>query len=273
MSWSTMTMVVPASRIARSRPASQRLSVTSSPAAGSSSKTIAGRPASARATETSWRWPTDSCRTGWSATACKSRTLKYASMPAAGVLPVRAGGARRHRADLDILPDAEVVVELDALERPAQPVPAAPVRLEPVQLAPVKLDRAGGTGVPADRVEQGSLPRAVRADQADDLAGEHLEAHVLVRDHAAVAHAHTRDRQQRAGRTRPAGRAWQAAQPPPPRRLPPPRRHQRARRHRRARRLRRACRHRRPGQGSGARGASPAGPRAGSAAARRFPRG
>ncbi len=84
MSWSTMTMVVPASRIARSRPASQRLSVTSSPAAGSSSKTIAGRPASARATETSWRWPTESCRTGSSATACRSRISKYASMPAAG---------------------------------------------------------------------------------------------------------------------------------------------------------------------------------------------
>src|SRR5690606_25839443 len=63
----------------------------------------------------------------------------------------------------------------------------------------VEDDRAGvGTDQPRELVEDGRLAGAVGADQADDLAGRHVEGNVIGGHQAAEALAQSAHREQRA---------------------------------------------------------------------------
>ena len=55
-----------------------------------------------------------------------------------------------------------------------------------------EIDPSAAGTKPGDRVDERRLPGAVRADQADDLAGPHLQRHVLHRHHRAEAHGEVR---------------------------------------------------------------------------------
>jgi hypothetical protein len=69
-------------------------------------------------------------------------------------------------------------------------------RAAPERLA-VQADVPAGLPVePAQAIEQGSLARAVGADQSHDPALGHRESHRIERDNAAEAHGHVLDFQQ-----------------------------------------------------------------------------
>src|ERR1700709_1489775 len=71
------------------------------------------------------------------------------------------------------------------------------MRREPVERLPLELDATLVAGEATQRIEQGRLASAVRADDAEDLAGLDRERHVGEGDHAAITDAETADYQYR----------------------------------------------------------------------------
>src|SRR6266702_5626739 len=88
----------------------------------------------------------------------------------------------------DVLEDAEAVKRPRDLEGAADTADDDPVRREACDLRAVEPDRAGRWHQRArQHVEDRALARAVRADQAEDLALRDLERHVVDRGEAAKA--------------------------------------------------------------------------------------
>ena len=85
-------------------------------------------------------------------------------------------GAYAERRDLDVLPHREAAEGVTVLERPREPFPPAPEG-RPTRHVPLLEQHAAarGTVEAAEDVDERRLARAVRADQADDLALPKLE--------------------------------------------------------------------------------------------------
>ena len=83
------------------------------------------------------------------------------------------------RRDGEVLSHGEVVEQLGALPGPCQAAPRPDVRWHPREVAPVQLDPPGVPDEAGDRVDERRLARAVRADEADQLALGDLEIDVL----------------------------------------------------------------------------------------------
>ena len=101
------------------------------------------------------------------------------------------------RGDEEVLAHREVVEELDRLPRARQPAPRPRVRRQRGELLAVELHATAGADEAADRVDEGRLAGAVRADQADELARADLEVDVDDGVHAAEAHRDPRRPQDR----------------------------------------------------------------------------
>ena len=101
-----------------------------------------------------------------------------------GAVLGRALDAERRGAD--VLLDAEVVVELERLERASEAAAHALVRPEAVDPRAVEHDVRRCLGEAGDRVDRARLAGAVGADEPDDAAGRHPQRQVVDRDHAAV---------------------------------------------------------------------------------------
>jgi len=86
------------------------------------------------------------------------------------------------------LAHGQVVVETCGLERASEPDPVAAVRGHGADVAAEHLDLALGRHEAADRVHQGALPRAVRADQPDELTGADAHVDVVDRDTSPEPH-------------------------------------------------------------------------------------
>ena len=144
----------------------------------------AGSAAQARAIETSWRSPWLRSPAGRSAQRGDARRGRGRAATAA----CRSPRLRRERGDADVLLDAQVVVELERLERPGHAA-RAPGRGAPCRRGrcPTSVDRAGGPGEAGDGVDHAGLAGAVGPDEPDDAPGRHLERDVVDGDHAAVA--------------------------------------------------------------------------------------
>jgi hypothetical protein len=91
----------------------------------------------------------------------------------------------RHR---EVLSHGQVVEELDRLPRSRERLPGAGTRREPGQVVPVELDPPAASYEAADRVDEGRLPRPVRADQTHELPVPDLGLGVDERANAAEAH-------------------------------------------------------------------------------------
>ena len=91
----------------------------------------------------------------------------------------------RFERELDRLAHGELGEQDRVLERAAEAERGPLVRTLAVDLVAEELDGAAARHVPADRVEQRRLPRAVVADQPDHLARERAERHVVDRGEAA----------------------------------------------------------------------------------------
>ena len=75
---------------------------------------------------------------------------------------------------------AEIVEQLDRLERPAHPGPGPLVRAEPVDALSAEGDRSLGTGnEAAERVDRGRLAGAVGSDEAHDRVVGDRDRHVV----------------------------------------------------------------------------------------------
>jgi hypothetical protein len=94
----------------------------------------------------------------------------------------------------DVVLRAQPGVELYVLEAPGDPQPGQPVRSLPGDLLVLEIDLARLRLVEAaDTVEQSRLPRAVGADDGEDLVGADIEVDVRERLHAAEAERHVID--------------------------------------------------------------------------------
>ena len=102
-----------------------------------------------------------------------------------------AAAAARVRAHQHVVEDRHRAEQLEVLERPRDPANDDAVRRGLEECLSLELDFAAVRVVqPGDKVEDGRLPGAVRADQADDLAPLDIEGDAVDRDDAAEA---TRD--------------------------------------------------------------------------------
>src|SRR5687768_3496636 len=98
------------------------------------------------------------------------------------------GAAAQVPADHHVLKRRQVGEQADVLEGARDSGLRHVVRLQPAQAAPAEGERAGVGGVdPGQHVEERGLARAVRSDQAVDLALTDREGDVLQRLHAAEA--------------------------------------------------------------------------------------
>ena len=108
----------------------------------------------------------------------------------------------QERAELEVLQHGHVGKQLAAL-RDLDHAAAHDVRgVEAGECHTLEGDAPGTRHQPGDRVEQAGLARAVRADEADDLAVAHLERHAAHGLHAAVGDAYVLNRQHPPGAPR-----------------------------------------------------------------------
>ena len=100
------------------------------------------------------------------------------------------------RAELDDVHHRQVVERGDVLERAHDAAPNQCVRCQPDQLFALPDDAAGAGPIGAgDAIDERRLARAVRPDQADDLARRDAEAHRIDRDHTTEVDGHAFSRQ------------------------------------------------------------------------------
>src|SRR5882762_7755399 len=162
----TSTLRSNRSRIRRTRSASPWLSWWSAPALGSSSSSSPGCETSARPSSTSfWRRKgnADTTLSRWPARPRKSST----------------SSARDAEADDLVRPSAGDVAILET-DRPAQ-----------------------GLVEPADAVEDRGLPRPVRSDEPDDLAGVHRKVDAVEGDQSSEVDREPRDLEERSAHLTP----------------------------------------------------------------------
>ncbi len=108
--------------------------------------------------------------------------------------------------DHDRLAHGEVVVEAGGLERCGRGrAGAGGTRGDRVTSCPSTSTRPVGGHEPADRVHERALPRAVGADEPDQLAGTDPQVDAVDRDPAAEPHRHPRRHQPVARRHRRTG--------------------------------------------------------------------
>ena len=108
-----------------------------------------------------------------------------------------AGGRAAVRADQDVVQDRHPAEEPDVLVGPGHAERGHLVRRQALQLPPREADHPRRHRIDArDQVEQGGLPRAVRADDGDQLAARHRERHVVHGPEPAEALADAVDRQE-----------------------------------------------------------------------------
>src|SRR5207237_9885876 len=92
------------------------------------------------------------------------------------------------RGERHVLQQRELAERLRDLVRAPDPGVRHAIRRQAADLAAEKAHRArGGPERAGDQVEGGALPRAVRADEAEDLALGHLEGNVLDGEEAVKA--------------------------------------------------------------------------------------
>ena len=101
-------------------------------------------------------------------------------------------------ADQDVVAHAHAAEQRDVLEGAADAEAGHAVAAEILERAALEQDVAVGEAVEAaDAVEQRGLAGAVRSDQSADLAVADIERNTSQRDHAAEAHRHLGNPQQR----------------------------------------------------------------------------
>ena len=158
--------------------------IASSAPKGSSSSTMRGAAASARANATRCRCPPDSwCgQRAAEGSGAAGRRVSSAGRPPARRRGGRAATARGRRC---AAPSSAA-----AARRPAARSRAPPERhgVERPDVLAVDAHRAGvGLGQPVERAQQRGLARAALAHQRDAFAGVHVERHVVERGHGAEA--------------------------------------------------------------------------------------
>ena len=183
MLWSIRSTPAPwSSRTARMTAANLGTSASGRPAAGSSISTKRGSVASARATPSRRSSPCGRARRGRmprrsSPSSPRSSVARAARLSGAG--------PDSDRSDLDVLPYREVAERSAVLERAGDSRTTAPVGPPARHVAALELDGALVREVEArDEVDERRLPRAVRADQPDDLVAAHLDGDVLEGAHS-----------------------------------------------------------------------------------------
>ena len=111
----------------------------------------------------------------------------------------RIGAQPRMHADQDVVDDGLVLEHREVLEGAGNAKARQRMGRELREIPPVKKDLAGGWPEHcADQVEECRLAGAVRADQAANLAGFDLEAHILDGGQAAEAFGDANDIEKRA---------------------------------------------------------------------------
>jgi len=102
--------------------------------------------------------------------------------------PITARARSQVTADHDVLERGHVGEQADVLEGPRDPCAGDLVRRAHLERLAVELELASVAGVqPGERVEEGRLARAVRTDQAVDLALVDTERNLAQRLHPAEA--------------------------------------------------------------------------------------
>jgi hypothetical protein len=105
------------------------------------------------------------------------------------------------RPDQHVVEHAHRPEELDVLEGARDPLADDAVRGRAEEVVAGELELALVRLVePRDHVERGRLPRAVRADQPDDLALADVERDLVEGDDAPEAPRHVPNREERHGR-------------------------------------------------------------------------
>ena len=138
------------------------------PAAGSSSRISDGRRTTARAISSRRCMP-------YGRFTAFSRSTGVEAEPREHLVDGRLGRAGRGRG-LDVLPDGELREQPDVLERAREPELRDPVRRASADLLVAEDDASAGRRVDARHdVQERGLARAVRPDQAEDLAVAHLD--------------------------------------------------------------------------------------------------
>ena len=115
--------------------------------------------------------------------------------------PEEVGHPRHRRRDevaagADVLLDADVLEQLERLERAPEPEARALRRVQPVDAAAVERDRSTtDRHEPRHRVDERRLARAVRSDQPDHLSRPDLHRHVVERHDRTEPNGQTGERQ------------------------------------------------------------------------------
>ena len=99
--------------------------------------------------------------------------------------------------DLQVLPDRQIVEQLQRLPRTSEPHAGTLVGWRGGDVAAVEIDAATGRNEARDAVDERRLARSVRADQPDQLAGTDLEVDTVDSTQAPERDAHVGGRQQR----------------------------------------------------------------------------
>ena len=145
------------------------------PAEGSSSSISRGAAISAIATASTWRWPPESVRASWARRSASSGKRANTRLHA------RFGGAAVHiAAHLEVRLDAERGKHVRLLRHEGDALAGDLARPEAGDRPALEADRAlARLQKSRDRLEQGRLAGAVRADQHDHLALRDRDADAL----------------------------------------------------------------------------------------------
>src|SRR5213592_1000302 len=205
----TSTLRSKCSRIRRIRSASPWLSRWSAPAVGSSSNSNAGRDE--RPAQLDQLLQAEGQR-GYHAVAVarEAKEIKHlvgarrcagfvrADPGQAQAITDRAAAHDRVLSDQEVLQCRHAPTELHVLERPGDAKADDLVRPSAGDVAVLETDGpALGLVEPADAVEDRGLPRSVRSDEPDDLAGVHRKVDAVDGDQASEVDREPRDLEER----------------------------------------------------------------------------